>query len=346
MALRTVSACCGAAPATPRNATRPSGGGRLELEPARPGRAVGDAGVVGLPRRVHRGRRAVAARRRRAADVAQDLEHLVDQSLLQVADTPTGAVPVLEPVREFSTAHREAAGETDQVVQAPVARSLGTRLRGGAPRCGLRGRPSRRWSGSGPSRTTSPRRSYSSPRRTAAPSRPRRPCSRPVDHRVQLPAHDEAGRGRPWCCPHFGPGRPPQATRTALALCAIPRSSSRGPARCARWSPCNGCPRPRPDTMIEPRQSCSAAAPRDRSALYAVRRRRAAGGRCRQRRRHLLRERGRPGQQRERRQAVAGSVQAAGSFRTCRRAPAGSASCVCRWSGARRHGATCWRRCR
>jgi hypothetical protein len=45
------------------------------------------------------------------------LEHLVDQSLLQVADTPTGArFRMLETVREFSTARREAAGEADQAV--------------------------------------------------------------------------------------------------------------------------------------------------------------------------------------------------------------------------------------
>jgi predicted ATPase len=51
------------------------------------------------------------------ADVSQVLEHLVDQSLLQVADTPTDTrFRMLETVREFSTAHREAAGETDQVV--------------------------------------------------------------------------------------------------------------------------------------------------------------------------------------------------------------------------------------
>jgi predicted ATPase/DNA-binding SARP family transcriptional activator len=48
---------------------------------------------------------------------AQVLEHLVDQSLLQVSDTPTGTrFRMLETVREFSTAHREAAGETDEVV--------------------------------------------------------------------------------------------------------------------------------------------------------------------------------------------------------------------------------------
>ena len=45
------------------------------------------------------------------------LEHLVDQSLLQVADTPSGTrFRMLETVREFSTAQREAAGETDQAV--------------------------------------------------------------------------------------------------------------------------------------------------------------------------------------------------------------------------------------
>jgi predicted ATPase/DNA-binding SARP family transcriptional activator/tetratricopeptide (TPR) repeat protein len=57
-----------------------------------------------------------------AADVLQVLEELVDQSLLQVADTPTGArFRMLETVREFSTAHREAAGETDRVVDGFLA---------------------------------------------------------------------------------------------------------------------------------------------------------------------------------------------------------------------------------
>jgi predicted ATPase/DNA-binding SARP family transcriptional activator len=57
-----------------------------------------------------------------AADVPRVLEHLVDQSLLQVADTPTGArFRMLETVREFSTAHREAAGETDRVVDMFLA---------------------------------------------------------------------------------------------------------------------------------------------------------------------------------------------------------------------------------
>jgi predicted ATPase/DNA-binding SARP family transcriptional activator/tetratricopeptide (TPR) repeat protein len=60
------------------------------------------------------------------ADAAQQLldddalrlvEHLVDQSLLKVVDTALGArFRMLETVREFSTAEREAAGETDRVV--------------------------------------------------------------------------------------------------------------------------------------------------------------------------------------------------------------------------------------
>jgi len=52
-----------------------------------------------------------------ASDVPPVLEHLVDQSLLQVADTPAGTrFRMLETVREFSTARREAAGERDRVV--------------------------------------------------------------------------------------------------------------------------------------------------------------------------------------------------------------------------------------
>jgi predicted ATPase len=57
-----------------------------------------------------------------AADATQILEHLVDQSLLQVSDTPTGTrFRMLETVREFSTAQREAAGESDQAVDGLLA---------------------------------------------------------------------------------------------------------------------------------------------------------------------------------------------------------------------------------
>jgi tetratricopeptide (TPR) repeat protein len=50
------------------------------------------------------------------------VEHLVDQSLLKVVDTPLGArFRMLEAVREFCTAEREAAGETDRVVDRFLA---------------------------------------------------------------------------------------------------------------------------------------------------------------------------------------------------------------------------------
>ena len=52
-----------------------------------------------------------------APDVPSVLEDLVDQSLLQVADTTAGLrFRMLETVREFSTAEREAAGETERAV--------------------------------------------------------------------------------------------------------------------------------------------------------------------------------------------------------------------------------------
>jgi hypothetical protein len=50
-------------------------------------------------------------------EVLRVLEHLVDQSLLKVTDTPSGTrFRMLETVREFSTAQREAAGETGRVL--------------------------------------------------------------------------------------------------------------------------------------------------------------------------------------------------------------------------------------
>jgi predicted ATPase/DNA-binding SARP family transcriptional activator/tetratricopeptide (TPR) repeat protein len=49
-------------------------------------------------------------------DILPVLEQLVDQSLLKVTDTGSGTrLRMLETVREFSTAHREDAGETDRV---------------------------------------------------------------------------------------------------------------------------------------------------------------------------------------------------------------------------------------
>lgn len=55
-------------------------------------------------------------------DAVAVLEDLADQSLLTVTDTPSGTrCSMLETVREFSTAHREAAGETDRVLAGFLA---------------------------------------------------------------------------------------------------------------------------------------------------------------------------------------------------------------------------------
>ncbi|XVS61196.1 ATP-binding protein [Actinosynnema sp. CA-299493] len=52
-------------------------------------------------------------------DVDEVLEHLVDHSLLKVADTPSGTrLRMLETVREFSAARSAAAGEADDVTTA------------------------------------------------------------------------------------------------------------------------------------------------------------------------------------------------------------------------------------
>ena len=51
-------------------------------------------------------------------DAVDLLEHLVDQSLVKVTDTGTGVrFRMLETVREFSAAHREAAGDTGPAVE-------------------------------------------------------------------------------------------------------------------------------------------------------------------------------------------------------------------------------------
>jgi predicted ATPase/DNA-binding SARP family transcriptional activator len=55
-------------------------------------------------------------------DVLRVLEHLVDQSLLKVADTQSGTrFRMLETVREFSAARQEEAGEIDQVLDGFLA---------------------------------------------------------------------------------------------------------------------------------------------------------------------------------------------------------------------------------
>jgi predicted ATPase/DNA-binding SARP family transcriptional activator len=63
-------------------------------------------------------------------DVLDTLEHLVDQSLLKITDQPSGArFRMLETVREFSSALRDAAGETETAVDGFLtwAREFGLR---------------------------------------------------------------------------------------------------------------------------------------------------------------------------------------------------------------------------
>jgi len=63
-----------------------------------------------------------SARRLVVGDVLSTVEHLVDQSLLEVVDSPSGTrFRMLETVREFSMAERDAAGETDRVVDRFLA---------------------------------------------------------------------------------------------------------------------------------------------------------------------------------------------------------------------------------
>jgi predicted ATPase/DNA-binding SARP family transcriptional activator len=58
-----------------------------------------------------------AARHLVGDDILPVLEQLADQSLVKVADTASGLrYRMLETVREFAAAHREAAGETEQVL--------------------------------------------------------------------------------------------------------------------------------------------------------------------------------------------------------------------------------------
>jgi predicted ATPase/tetratricopeptide (TPR) repeat protein len=62
---------------------------------------------------------AEAAEHMLGRDALSTVEHLVDQSLLKLDETPSGVrFRMLETVREFSTAAREAAGETDRVIDA------------------------------------------------------------------------------------------------------------------------------------------------------------------------------------------------------------------------------------
>jgi predicted ATPase len=193
-----------------------------------------------------------------AADGQQVLEELVDQSLLQVADTPTGArFRMLETVREFSTAHREAAGETDRVVDMFLAwaRDFGI--------------------------------AHHDAPFGADPYAPLARIRAEQDNLVQAiryglakadggaVAAASAVLGSLWTIDsnyarlvalasetdrllsHFRPGPElVEVTRTALVMWTTYTLLLQGPARRARWSPCAGCRRPRRTPSSEPSRSC------------------------------------------------------------------------------------------
>ena len=207
-----------------------------------------------------------------ASDVAQVLEHLVDQSLLQVSDTPTGTrFRMLETVREFSTAHREAAGETDQVVDRFMA-----------------------WA-----------RDFGVAHHDAAfgadPFAPVERIRAEQDNLAQAlryglakadggtVAATSAVLGSLWIIEsnfqrlrklaeenarvlsHFRPGPDLlEATRTALALCAIYTFLIEGPRAVRSLVALQRLPPAPPDTMIRAAAVVLAAALKDRSALYAL----------------------------------------------------------------------------
>ena len=161
----------GGRPRHPATAPHAAGRRRLELEPARSAGAGRAAGAVGVPGRILRGRRGARTRRGGALDV---LEHLVDQSLLKVTDTPAGVrFRMLETVREFSAARCEVAGVSDRVAVAFLtwARDFGlARLRRRPSALTRTPWPTR----SRPSRTTSCTRCGSRWRGTTAPPWSRR----------------------------------------------------------------------------------------------------------------------------------------------------------------------------
>jgi predicted ATPase/tetratricopeptide (TPR) repeat protein len=200
------------------------------------------------------------------------LEQLVDQSLLQVADTPTGTrFRMLETVREFSTAQREAAGETDAVVDRFLAwaRDFGVAHHDAA-------------FGADP---------FSSVERIRAEQDNLAQALRYGLAKADggTVAATSAVLGSLWIIEsnfqrlmklaeetarvlsHFRPGPDLlEATRTALALCAIYTFLIEGPRAVRSLVALQRLPPAPPDTMVRAAAVVLGAAPKDRSALYAL----------------------------------------------------------------------------
>ena len=230
-------------------------------------------------------------------DALPILEHLVDQSLLKVADTPSGTrFRMLETVREFSAARRAAAGETERVVGRFLAwaRDFGMAHH----ECAVRRRPRRRrGSGSGPSRTTCVQalRHGLAARDGATVAATRRRAGRLWIVESNYPRLAALADGdRPGAVPlpagaRARRGHPDAATRCVHAVLVHGlRARRASPLVALRRLP----PAP-PDTLIRAAGRGAGRDPRDAGltatrAAKAVRQRRAAGGRRRRGRRQLL----------------------------------------------------------
>jgi predicted ATPase/DNA-binding SARP family transcriptional activator len=207
-----------------------------------------------------------------AADVPQVLEHLVDQSLLQVADTPTGArFRMLETVREFSTAQREAAGETDRVVGGFLAwaRDFGVAHHdaafGADPFAPLERIRAEQDNLAQALRYSLARADGGTVAATGAVLGGLWIVESNYQRVMTLAS--ETGR----VLSHFRPGPDLlEATRTALALCTTYTFLLEGPRAVRSLVALRRLPPAPPDTLVRAAAVVLGAAPEDRSALYEL----------------------------------------------------------------------------
>jgi tetratricopeptide (TPR) repeat protein len=207
-----------------------------------------------------------------AADVAPVLEHLVDQSLLQVADTPTGArFRMLETVREFSTAQREAAGETDQAIGGFLAwaRDFGVAhhdaIFGADPFTPLERIRAEQDNLAQAFRYGLARADGGTVAATAAVLGGLWILESNYQRVMTLAA--ETGRA----LSHFRPGPDLlEATRTALALCTIYTFLLEGPRAVRSLVALRRLPPAPPDSVVRAAAAVLDAAAEDRSALYGL----------------------------------------------------------------------------
>jgi predicted ATPase/DNA-binding SARP family transcriptional activator/tetratricopeptide (TPR) repeat protein len=205
-------------------------------------------------------------------DVPRVLEHLVDQSLLQVADTAAGArLRMLETVREFSTARREAAGETDRAVGGFLAwaRGFGVAHHDGAfgpdPYAPLARMRAEQDNLAQALRYALARADGGTVAATAAVLG----CLWLMESNYQrvMVLADETAQ----VLSHFRPGPDlVEATRTTLALCTAYTFLLEGPRAVRSLVALRRLPPAPPDTLMRAVAVVFGAAGKDRSALYEL----------------------------------------------------------------------------